>query len=61
MKQINIAVIKNGNVVKGSITDGKIIGIREDATVQKIRLNAKLSSFIRKIIREKGPDILQPK
>jgi hypothetical protein len=52
--QVVIAVVNaNGEVVKGSVQDGKIVGVLEDANVEKRKVGKKIDTLISEVVRQK--------
>jgi hypothetical protein len=55
--KVVIAVVNaNGEVVKGSVQDGKVVGVLEDANVEKRKVGKKVDTLISEVVKQRTID-----
>jgi len=52
--KVVVAVVNaNGEVVKGSVQGGKIVGVLEDANVEKRKVERKIDTLISEVVKQR--------
>jgi len=52
--KVVVAVVNaSGEVVKGSVQDGKIVGVLEDANVEKRKVERKIDTLISEVVKQR--------
>jgi hypothetical protein len=52
--KVVVAVVNaSGEVVKGGVQDGKIVGVLEDANVEKRKVERKIDTLISEVVKQR--------